>query len=131
LAKAAKVLQSVAPAPGLTFLVSDLLSPEWEAALAQLAAGRGEVCVLQVLTSDEFDPGARGDLKLIDSETEQEREVTMGATVLRRYARERDDFLSAVRARCNHYGFSYLLSLSEQPVDDMILKSLRRLQVIR
>ncbi len=131
LTRAVRVLQSVAPAPGLTFLISDLLAPEWEPALAQLAASRGEACVLQVLTSDEYDPGARGDLRLIDSETEQEREVTMGATVLRRYTQERDQFLSAVRGTCNRYGFSHLLSLSEQPVEDVILKSLRRLQVIK
>jgi uncharacterized protein (DUF58 family) len=131
LVKSVRVLQSVAPAPGLVFVISDLLSPEWEAALSQLAASRGEACILQVLTPDEFEPGARGDLRLVDSETEQEREVTMGASVLRRYERERDEFLSAVRATCNRYGFSHLLSLSEQPVEDVILKSLRRLQVIR
>ncbi len=131
LVKAMRLLRTVAPAPGLTFVISDLLSSEWEDGLAQLAASRGEACVLQVFTPDEFDPGARGDLKLIDSETDEEREVTMGASVLRRYAQERDQFLSAVRAACNRYGFSYLFSLTDQLVEDMILKSLRRLQIIK
>jgi hypothetical protein len=68
---------------------------------------------------------------LIDSETSAEREVTMGASVLRRYTQERDGFLAAVRAACSRYGFSYLFSVSDEPVEDVILKSLRRLQVIK
>ncbi|HUU53544.1 MAG TPA: DUF58 domain-containing protein [Armatimonadota bacterium] len=130
LLKAVRSLQSTAPAPGLTFVISDLLTPEWEAALGQLAAAKGEACLLQVFSKEEFEPSARGDLRLIDSETGGDREVTMGATVLRRYGEERDGFLSAVRAVCSRYGFSYLFSRSEEAVEDVILKSLRRLRVI-
>jgi len=128
---AVRALQAMAPAPGLTFLISDLLTPEWEEALARLAASKGEACVLQVFTREEFAPPARGDLRLIDSETAEDREITMGSSVLRRYTEERDRFLGAVRAACNRYGFSYLFAVSEEPVEDVILKSLRRLQVIK
>jgi uncharacterized protein (DUF58 family) len=131
LVQAVRWHRATAPAPGLTFLISDLLTAEWETALSQLAVGKGEACVLQVLSPDEFNPGARGDLRLLDSETEQDREVTMGASVLRRYTQERDRFLADVRATCNRYGFSYLFSLTDRPVEEVILKSLRRLQVIR
>ena len=138
LVQAVRWLRAAAPAPGLTFLISDLLTPEWETALSQLAVTKGEACVLHVLTPDEFSPGARGDLRLIDSETigqeqapAQQCEVTMGASLLRRYTQERDRFLADVRATCNRYGFSYLFSLTDQPVEDVILKSLRKLQVIR
>jgi uncharacterized protein (DUF58 family) len=126
-----RLLRSTAPAPGLTFLISDLFTPEWEDALSRLAAGKGEACVLQVLSPEEYSPSARGDLRLIDSETAEDREVTMGASVLRRYREERDGFLGAVRAACHRYGFSYLFSLTDQPVEDVILKSLRRLQIIK
>jgi uncharacterized protein (DUF58 family) len=131
LVQAARWFRSAAPAPGLTFLISDLMTAEWGTALSQLAVGKGEACVLQVLTPDEYNPSARGDLRLIDSETEDDREVTMGASVLRRYTQERDRFLADVRATCNRYGFSYLFSLTDQAVEDVILKSLRKLQVIR
>jgi len=131
LVQAVRWFRAIAPAPGLTFLLSDLLTTEWEEALSQLAVGKGEVCVLQLLSPEEFSPTARGDLRLIDSETEEDREVTMGVSLLRRYAEERDRFLGGVRATCNRYGFSYLFSLTDQTVEDAILKSLRRLQVIR
>lgn len=131
LSSAAQWLLGTAPAPGITFVVSDLLSPDWEPALARLGAGKGDCCVLQVLTPEEFEPTAHGDLRLIDSETEQPVEVTMGASVLRRYHQARDHFLEAVRKTCHRYGFSRLLVLTDQTVEDVILKSLRRLQVVR
>ena len=123
-------LQAIAPAPGITFLISDLLTPDWEQSLARLAAGRGEACVLQVFSPEEFAPTAQGDLKLVDAETEQTREITMGPTVLRQYCEERDAFFHAVRKTCSRYGFSYLFATTDQPVEDVVLKSLRRLQVI-
>ncbi len=131
LPEAVRWLRSTAPAPGLIFLLSDLLSPDWETALSQLAAGKGEVCLLHIFSQEDYQPAARGDLRLVDSETQQEREITMGASVLRRYLAERDAFLSSVRAACNRYGFSYLFALSNQSVEDVILKSLRQLEVIK
>jgi len=131
LSAAVRGLQAMSPAPGITFLISDLLTPDWEQSLARLAAGRGDCCVLQVFSPEEFEPTARGDLKLVDAETEQTREITMGPRVLRQYREERDTFLHAVRKACHRYGFSYLFATTAEPVEEVILKSLRRLQVIR
>ncbi len=131
LPEAVRWLRNTAPAPGLIFLISDLLTPEWELSLAQLAAGKGEVCLLHIFSQEDYHPAARGDLRLLDSESKQEREITMGASVLRRYLTERDAFLSSVRAACNRYGFSYLFALSDQSVEEVILRSLRQLQVIK
>jgi hypothetical protein len=119
------------PAPGITFVLSDFLSAEWEKALARLAAGAGEACLLQVFSPEEFAPTLRGDLRLIDSEDQQAREITMGASVERRYLRERDAFLTAVHNRCSRYGFSRLFAVTDESVEDVILKSLRRLGVVR
>jgi uncharacterized protein (DUF58 family) len=131
LSGASKWLLNTAPAPGITFVVSDLLSPDWEAAISRLGAAGGDCCALQVFSREEFQPTAQGDLRLVDSETGQAREVTMGASVLRRYLRERDEFLTAVRKTCHRYGFSHLFVVTDESVEDVILKSLRRLQVVR
>jgi uncharacterized protein (DUF58 family) len=131
LSTAVRGLQAMASAPGLTFLVSDLMAPDWEESLARLAAGRGDCCVLHLFSPEEFEPTAQGDLKLIDSETEEVREITMGPTVLRQYRAERDAFLQRVRGACHRYGFSYLFATTDQSVEDMVLRSLRQLQVVR
>lgn len=128
---AAQWLLSSAAAPGIVFVISDLLAPDWQSALSRLGAAKGDCCVLQVFSQEEFEPTAHGDLELVDSETEQSLEITMGSTVLRRYRQERDDFLQSVRSSCHRYGFSHLFSLNQQSIEDVILKSLRRLQVVR
>ncbi len=130
-AASAKLLLQTRPAPGLTFVISDLLTPEWEAVVSRLAAGKGECCVLQVFAREEIDPPLRGDLRLVDAETGDERELTMGVRSHRQYVEARDAFLAAVRAACSRYGFRYLFSASDQALEDVVLRSLRRLGVVR
>jgi uncharacterized protein (DUF58 family) len=120
-----------APAPGLVFVISDLLTPDWEKALSRLAAARGGGCVLQVLAPEELEPGLQGDLRLLDCETEAACEVTMGATVLRRYREGRDRFLTDVHAAAGRYGFAHLLCPTSERVEDVVLRSLRRLGVTK
>jgi len=96
-----------------------------------MAGAKGDCCFLQVFSRPEYQPAMQGDLKLLDSETQDDREVTMGASLLRRYTGARDEFLAAVRASCHRYGFSHLFAVTDQSVEDVILRSLRRLGVIR
>jgi uncharacterized protein (DUF58 family) len=117
--------------PGLVFVLSDLLTEDWEAALGSLAVCGGEACVLHVMAAEEISPSGSGDLELVDAETGETREITMGASVLRRYAKERDAFLQSVRGACFRYGFPYLFEANTTPVADAILRSLRRLGVIQ
>lgn len=119
------------PGPGVVFLISDLLTEQWEPALAKLAAARCETCVLQVMSPDEYAPDYLGDLRLVDSETHVARELTMGAAVMRRYQQERDAFLQSVQRTCFRYGFPYLHRLTSHPEQDVVLRDLRGLQVIR
>jgi uncharacterized protein (DUF58 family) len=131
LARAADAMLRTVSRPGLVFLLSDLLCEDWQPALRHLAAAKGDVCVLQVLSPDEFEPSLRGDLKLLDVETGEGREITMGPAVTRRYREERDAFFAAIQSSCSRYGFARLLSLTDEPVEDSVLLRLRRLQVVR
>jgi hypothetical protein len=57
--------------------------------------------------------------------------MTMSPSVLRRYREGRDEFLEAVRSTAHRYGFSHLLAVTDESVEDVILKSLRRLRVVK
>ncbi len=117
--------------PGLIFLLSDLLTPDWESALGRLAVTGGEACVLQLMAPEESSPGGSGDIEMVDAETGETREITMGASVVRRYVKERDEFLASVRNSCLRYGFPYLFQETSTPVPDAILRSLRRVGVVQ
>ncbi len=131
LQQAVRWVQNVAPAPGMLFVLSDLLTPDWQAALSRLGAGQGDCCVMQLFSPSEFEPDARGDVQLIDSETREIVEMTMSPSVLRRYREGRDEFLHGVRTTAHRYGFSHLLAVTDESVEDTILKSLRRLRVVK
>lgn len=131
LAQAAENLLRTRPAPGVVFVLSDLLSEDWRDAVSRLATGKGDVCVLQVFSREEVRPRLQGDLRLVDSETGAEREITMGQRAMRDYEQARDEFLGAVRGACNRYGFSWLFATTDQPLEDVLLRSLRRLGVVR
>jgi len=131
LLQAVEALLRTRPAPGIAFVLSDLLSEDWEEAISRLAAGKGEVCVLQIFAPEEVRPRMQGDLRLVDSETGAEREITMGRRAVRDYDQARDEFLGAVRAACSRHGFSRLFATTDEALDDVLLRSLRRLGVVR
>lgn len=73
--------------PGLVLLLSDGMDPDVPGAL-RILGGRGhEVLFLQILSEVERDPDIEGDLRLIDSESGAEVEVTANVDTLRAYRR--------------------------------------------
>jgi len=122
--------QVMAPA-GVVFILSDVLTPQWEPGLRRLGATHNQVCLMHILAPQEWLPAYEGDLRLVDVETGQAREVTIGTSVIRRYCQARDQHVEAVRGACVRYGFSYLLQTTDTPVEDVLLRELRRLQVVR
>ena len=64
---------------GVAVVLSDFLDPAgYDSGLTALV-GRGfQVNAVQILAPDELNPAAYGDLRLIDSETGAQQEVTFG-----------------------------------------------------
>jgi uncharacterized protein (DUF58 family) len=111
--------------PGVAILISDFFDPEWQVGLIALAQRRFQVSAIQVLDRTELQPDYRGDLKLVDSETGEEREITVSAGLLREYQKSVEQFCGGIRDGCLRYGADYLLAPTDQPFEDMILKWLR------
>lgn len=66
-AEAATHLLSRAGLPGLTVLVSDLLTPDWQD-LVQLRSSGSDVTIVHILCDEDLNPDYTGDLELVDSE---------------------------------------------------------------
>lgn len=93
---------------GPVILVSDLLDPEWERALDTLAVAAGGL-VLHVLGPSELDPSITGDVRLVDSETGAEVEVSASVESLRAYRSSLEAFVAGAAARARRAGLDYLL----------------------
>ena len=118
--------------PGLTVLITDGLGPSpVEPAIKALQQARQEGAVLQLLAPQEVMPDWTGDARLRDAETGMEREFTATPATLAAYrgalARRTDEIEHAARSR----GLRFARLVTDQPIDDMVQRTLRRVGLLR
>lgn len=113
--------------PGVAVILSDLLDPGGYAVGLDALVSRGfHVHLLQVWSDAEWHPSTFGDLRVIDSETGIEQEVTFGRYRLKAYRQVVDDFTRGVRDFCRSRGIRFLQVTSEQSIEQVLLTGLRR-----
>jgi uncharacterized protein (DUF58 family) len=111
---------------GIFFLLSDFYSADGWDGMKLLAAAGNELHCLQILTEDEFHPEFRGDLRLIDSETQSESEVSISPSVLKKYDARLKQMQDAVRKTASHSFSSFDSISTSTPLKDLLLQSFRR-----
>src|SRR5690349_20710600 len=62
---------------GVTVVVSDLLTPEWEIGIERLPAAGLDLVVIHVLAADDLRPTDTGDVDVVDRETGQRFAVSL------------------------------------------------------
>ncbi|MSR70084.1 MAG: DUF58 domain-containing protein [Phycisphaerales bacterium] len=115
---------------GVLLVLSDFLFPDgYEKGLAYVA-GRGfDVYALQLLAPQEIDParhGISGDLRLIDSETEAETEVTASTAVLAQYKAALEKYVGGLREFSVRRSISHQVVETSTDLDTLLLDYLRR-----
>jgi uncharacterized protein (DUF58 family) len=137
LAASARAWGLAASRKGVAVLLSDLLDPGHGTATgfeeaAPFLAGRAlDAHVVQILSPDEIEPGLRGDLRLLDAETDEFAEVSIGEQILRKYRANLRGFLDRARAFCLRRGIAYIGASSETPFEKVVLEALRRGGLLR
>jgi hypothetical protein len=116
---------------GVAVLLSDLLDPEgYEVGLNTLASRGFQVNVVHILAPEELEPTTYGDLRLVDAESGDFREVTFGRYRLKAYRQTVQNFCSRLREYCQHRGMHYFLARSDMDLGELVLKQLRRAEVL-
>ena len=118
-------------AGGLAVLMSDLLSPSWEKALARLAGRSGEVVVLHTLSPQELRPALGGDVRLIDRETGAAVSVTLNNDAIRLYGQRLDEWRRTVESFCARHGMGYVPIDTSQAIESVVFETLRRRGIVR
>ena len=118
-------------AGGLVVLVSDLLSPSWEKALARLAGRSGEVVVLHTLSPQELRPTLGGDVRLIDRESGAAVSVTLNNDAIRLYGQRLAEWRRTVESFCARHGLGYVPIDTDTPLESLVFDTLRRRGVVR
>jgi uncharacterized protein (DUF58 family) len=117
--------------PGLTVLISDLLTPEWETAITRLPARGGDLVVVHLLAGEELKPELVGDLDLVDVETGRSVSVSLTPTSLREYARLAEAWADGIALRCRRAGAAYVRLLDTDDLEERLLGSWRDAGVLR
>ncbi len=129
-AAADRILSQPGP-PGLTIVFSDLLTPEWDAAIRRMPARKGAFVVIQVLDPTDLDPDLSGDLELVDSETGARVEVSVSTAVLADYRELAARWTDEVAGRIRASGGSYLRVMTTDDLEQVLLGRARDAGVMR
>lgn len=111
---------------GLALVVSDLMIPDGgREGILSLQARGFQTCVIQVLSAEELSPDLRGDIRLVDVETGESREVTLDTLRLQEYGQRLRGWLTEIRERCVASGIRYALAPSDGELSDQALRTFR------
>ncbi|MCI0547980.1 MAG: DUF58 domain-containing protein [Candidatus Rokubacteria bacterium] len=111
---------------GLAVIISDLMDPAgYERGLKALLERRFDVHIVQLLSPDEMNPGFAGDLRLVDGESGEERDLTLDAEALRLYRQRLHEFLERAETFCRTTEIAYHRVITDSPVEEFILRQLK------
>lgn len=112
---------------GLAVLLTDLYDPAgFEKGINVLRYAKFEPFVLHIVDPNESKPDLKGDVRVYDCETGEEREVTVTAKVLEKYKKAFEDYQDEVKRFCTARQVSYFRADVNVSFDELILRVFRR-----
>lgn len=118
---------------GICVLISDLWSDDLSGALDTLDRVRQSLIVIHVLAAEELEPGrlGSGPMQLADSETGEESEVTLGPAQVAAYKQLLEQWIEEARQQVLRRGGAFVTLASDTPIDDVFMRVLPSLGVLR
>ncbi len=112
---------------GLAVLISDLYDPAgFEHGINVLRYNKFEPYVIHLIDPGEARPDLKGDVRIYDCETGEEREVTVTQKLLERMERAWNEYLVDVERFCTTRQVPYFKADVNTPFDELVLSVFRR-----
>ncbi len=112
---------------GVVVALGDLLDPKgFQPFLRRLRHAGLEVFVVHLLAEEDLTPPNEGELRVVDAESGESVDVTVDARLVQEFVAQRDSFLEEVRTFCARHGMAYVRATTQIPVEDLVLRYLRR-----
>jgi len=112
---------------GLAVVISDFMDPAgFQNGIDILRHFRHDIFVIQVTSHEEVAPVLKGELVLVDSESNLSREITVTPGVLAAYRAEFARFGEEFEAYCAKYQLGYLRTVTDYPFEELVLKVFRQ-----
>src|SRR5262245_12109633 len=112
---------------GLAVVISDFFDQHgFEPALDILRHFRHDIFVVHIASHEEMDPHLRGELLLVDAESQQSREITITPSLLSAYHAEYNRFCEQLESYCWKYQLGYVRTATDFPFEELVLKVFRQ-----
>jgi uncharacterized protein (DUF58 family) len=115
---------------GLIVLLSDLLDPQADRVIRELAATGSELIVLHILAPDELDPAIEGDLRLVDVESGDGVDVTVDLATIDAYKARLAAWQESLADLAAKRRASYVSLSTDVPLAELVFAELRRRRVL-
>lgn len=112
---------------GLAVVISDFLDPNgFEHALKLLASMGHDIFVVHIASSTDSDPHALGEVRFVDAETGEFRDVDVTPALARAYGEAWRAHAEELERLCGRYNLGYVRADAAAPFDEIILKTFRK-----
>lgn len=112
---------------GLMVIISDFLTSEdLDEGMSVLTKSGYDVQVIHLLAADELDPSVTGELELLDSESGEVVEITVGPNVISQYKERVSEWVNDVEDRFKSLGIRYAAGNSGVPLEHLIMNTMRQ-----
>jgi len=112
---------------GLAVVISDFLDPGgFEPGLKMLASMGHDVFVVHITSHADRDPGALGEVRFVDAETDDVRDIEVTPALVAAYDRAWQHHADELERFCGRYDLGHIRADAAQPFQDVILKTFRK-----
>jgi uncharacterized protein (DUF58 family) len=112
---------------GLAVVISDFLDPQgFESGLKMLASMGHDIFVVHVSSEKDREPGALGDVRFVDAETGELRDVDVTPSLAAAYGGAWRAHQAELERFCGRFNLGYVRADAEQSFEHIILKTFRQ-----
>jgi uncharacterized protein (DUF58 family) len=112
---------------GLAVVISDFLDPKgFEPGLKILASMKHDVFVVHIASQTDRHPGALGEVRFVDTETGELRDVDVTPALARAYHAVWEAHAAELELFCGRYNLGYVRADAERSFEQIILHTFRK-----
>ena len=112
---------------GLAVVISDFLDPQgFESGLKILCSTGHDVFVVQIASQADRNPGALGEVRFVDAETGELRDIEVTPSLAKAYGRAWLKHADDLESFCGRYNLGYVRADAEAPFEQIILHTFRK-----
>jgi uncharacterized protein (DUF58 family) len=113
-------------AKGISIIISDFFSMDgYKEVVKMLQYKNQEVILIQILSPQELNPQVKGNIRLIDGETAEYKDIELTENIVYTYKQAVESYQQGIKAFCHQRGQQYVFLSTEIPIIQGIKQCLR------